>query len=1430
MADNTNPNKNVSGFPAQKQGSNIDVSAFDSTFDNQDYQKPTGIDVSAFDATFDNKNNQGQSSNETPPTKQYKPTTTADVAKSLGSGLEMGVAEMAGFPGDVAAAGRWTTEEAKYYGLKAAEHYGYAAPGSADKYWQTVEKARQSPDREWVGPLPTSTVTTRFAKENIPGASFEPESQGGAYGHTVGEFVPTVLGGEGSLVKRLGTAAIAGLGSEALGQATEGTPYEGVARLAGAVVSPFAAEKTLSRPLGSIGSALGVSDEALGSVGLTSQSMVDRQKLIDQVNHLKSIGAFRGLPADTMEKILANEEAANVPPDQSRIRIFNAVSDSPTDVVKNFINQNSLDDPQVKDQIQRLFSTHNEISKTSDSAVSQILEDMHNEASINAINAQRDARGIPDHITEPPTAYELGNVANEVSKDAKSRIFQPIYDNHQAVSSGTLDSILPLADKDIVKSTMDEINGKRQFRGQQPYDFLTKDQNGKWQAKGFGASSYTLPFYQNAARAAGEVEGVTSGAPLEFWDALYNNLKNSSNGLDKFVRYQIPEGIDQYFTNKGLSNELQQAKNSFYGIRGEVNAIDDGMKFIQNASYQVNPAKRQAFLNNWDKLSDVEKGLYQAGLLQQIYSTLSQGLRGASDWRRIMQNQDNRQLLQTVMDFRPAGAPVRDGLSNFEKFNSALDVADAYKQEDVSKIFANTNQSRSLLGKLMAPIGTDGRSIAGILLNSAERAYLFGTPFGAITILNGGMGYIRQVLADRQARRMLNMLAARDPREAIALARDIASSKPSKTSWQKVKALLDFSNRSTINFYRRASLAANAQPQGRKEGGRVGYDDGGGVSSNDTNDIQVPPNRKLDDRGFYSKAAEALRSFPKPDDHQDVNRIVKTLFDKHDVHPDELRYTGVTTPESTRQNFSLTPFWQSLGQTPPSRMADVIERNQPDFQKKQLSGNNTEYSSYAAQNPHASDYQENVYHFPHQEIPETHQWNPDISKWKLHDWGNGTSDIYDDAGVFRGFIRNDEHKNSSPQEIFAQIAEKEKKFQQKQVNAGLNYNEGHFQTANGANPLNKSGWVRSNVMSFKPSQENPNGLKFKNLVEMQPQRAQLGEKRGIISEPYNPNVADELRKNYVKLGNQVKSDPSKKAEFLAAKQKDEDYFQKHSHDVSKVADAPYTNTVEASTRRYVKEFLNDAVKEGADGISIEPWYHNAERSGAELVSHIQLNTYGPNDQGKNLYFIAPYGAKSGFIPLKRVNGESVGFDPTNLTADDRETLQQYFGKKNTNKILQRLVNAHQKGVSAIMMSEDMEDPLMVTNGPYGHVIDGHRYYYKEYLPRVIEKEMRAHDPQAKVGPMFGATNKMSSDPEHLGVYHGARFSKRFIDRVKKLGFRTFKVGGEVQRPTRATGGRIPEIDKLFKNAKKTLDGETKPMLNVPDDAIVNALRIAQGRV
>jgi hypothetical protein len=64
---------------------------------------------------------------------------------------------------------------------------------------------------------------------------------------------------------------------------------------------------------------------------------------------------------------------------------------------------------------------------------------------------------------------------------------------------------------------------------------------------------------------------------------------------------------------------------------------------------------------------------------------------------------------------------------------------------------------------------------------------------------------------------------------------------------------------------------------------------------------------------------------------------------------------------------------------------------------------------------------------------------------------------------------------------------------------------------------------------------------------------------------------------------------------------------------------------------------------------------------------------------------------------------------------------------------------------------------------------------------------------------------------------------------KRGGFVPAESHGGFVRRNRATGGRIPEADKLFKQAKKYVDDRTKGMLDQPDERIVHALRIAKAR-
>lgn len=67
----------------------------------------------------------------------------------------------------------------------------------------------------------------------------QPQGTAGQYGQTIGEFLgnPTSYAGAGGLMPKVASTIGSAVGSEAMGQAAAGTPYEGIARLVGALPS-----------------------------------------------------------------------------------------------------------------------------------------------------------------------------------------------------------------------------------------------------------------------------------------------------------------------------------------------------------------------------------------------------------------------------------------------------------------------------------------------------------------------------------------------------------------------------------------------------------------------------------------------------------------------------------------------------------------------------------------------------------------------------------------------------------------------------------------------------------------------------------------------------------------------------------------------------------------------------------------------------------------------------------------------------------------------------------------------------------------------------------------------------------------------------------------------------------------------------------------
>ncbi len=152
---------------------------------------------------------------------QQEVSAAMDVAKSLGSGAVRGAIALAETPELLGRLGVRGYEEAKQ--LLGGE----------------VEQETPIFD----------TVTGRTLRGATTADDYQPQTTYGKYAGTVGEFLPAAVGGPAGLLRRGATAAVAGLGSEAAGQAAEGTALEPVARVVGAFAAPMTASKIANKTI-----------------------------------------------------------------------------------------------------------------------------------------------------------------------------------------------------------------------------------------------------------------------------------------------------------------------------------------------------------------------------------------------------------------------------------------------------------------------------------------------------------------------------------------------------------------------------------------------------------------------------------------------------------------------------------------------------------------------------------------------------------------------------------------------------------------------------------------------------------------------------------------------------------------------------------------------------------------------------------------------------------------------------------------------------------------------------------------------------------------------------------------------------------------------------------------------------------------------------
>lgn len=147
--------------------------------------------------------------------------SAVDLAKSTGTGVVEGTVGLATFPQTIGQMGADLVTR----GINAVR----GIPRE-----QTDAQLAAAHQLAAMGPItpPTQQALQEAVNRVVP--TYEPKSESGDYARTVGSFIPSAAQGPGGILRKGISAASAGIASEALGKATEGTGYEPLARAFGA--------------------------------------------------------------------------------------------------------------------------------------------------------------------------------------------------------------------------------------------------------------------------------------------------------------------------------------------------------------------------------------------------------------------------------------------------------------------------------------------------------------------------------------------------------------------------------------------------------------------------------------------------------------------------------------------------------------------------------------------------------------------------------------------------------------------------------------------------------------------------------------------------------------------------------------------------------------------------------------------------------------------------------------------------------------------------------------------------------------------------------------------------------------------------------------------------------------------------------------------
>lgn len=166
------------------------------------------------------------------PTKMPMSAISADMGKGLVSGVENGVAGMAGIPGMASYAFDKGLDKIGG-GVDWAMAHALGALGMlpAGETPETLLAAANAiPSVKQSDYLTPQTIGNAATKARVPLYNYQPQSVPGQYAKTAGEFLPA------GIKAPITSALLPAIASETAGQVTKGTGLEGPARLAGALL------------------------------------------------------------------------------------------------------------------------------------------------------------------------------------------------------------------------------------------------------------------------------------------------------------------------------------------------------------------------------------------------------------------------------------------------------------------------------------------------------------------------------------------------------------------------------------------------------------------------------------------------------------------------------------------------------------------------------------------------------------------------------------------------------------------------------------------------------------------------------------------------------------------------------------------------------------------------------------------------------------------------------------------------------------------------------------------------------------------------------------------------------------------------------------------------------------------------------------------